>query len=90
MSAGWAGGSTRAWRALRVTVLARDAFECKLQTDRCTLVATCVHHLRGKAYGDDPEYLVAACEPCNLKVGDPGRQADPPNVAVTDWTGVGT
>lgn len=85
---GWAGGSTRAWRTLRAAVLARDKGMCQLK-----IVGVCVqrsdpmhvHHTLGKARGDDPRYLVAACAPCNLHVGDPMRAADPPAVPVTKW-----
>ncbi|MFI1195506.1 HNH endonuclease [Micromonospora sp. NPDC020750] len=44
------------------------------------------HHTLGKAVtGDDPRHIVAACEPCNLHIGDPARHNDPPNKAVTRW-----
>lgn len=84
-SRGWVGGSTRAWRKTRLLVLERDGYLCQLrlpgewtvvvdgetQTRRCTELATQVHHLDGKAAGDDPDRCVAACRNCNLKVGDP-------------------
>lgn len=45
-----------------------------------------MHHTHGKAVtGDDPRYLVAACEACNLHIGDPTQHDDPPNKAVTRW-----
>lgn len=88
MSDGWAGGSTRAWRILREAVLVRDKGVCQLK-----IVGVCVHrsvpmhahHKLGKAHGDDPRYLVAACAPCNLHVGNPMRTVDPPAVPVTRW-----
>ena len=44
------------------------------------------HHTRGKAVtGDDPRYIVAACQACNLHIGDPTQHSDPPNKAVTRW-----
>lgn len=44
------------------------------------------HHTHGRAItGDDPRYIVAACEACNLHIGDPTRHGDPPNKAVTPW-----
>lgn len=44
------------------------------------------HHTLGKAVtGDDPRYIVAACAACNLHIGDPTRDADPSNKAVTKW-----
>lgn len=77
MSAGWTGGSTRAWRRVRAHVLARDQHRCRLRVEQvCRTRADCVHHTLGKALGDDPADLVAACTPCNLHVGDP-RAADP-------------
>lgn len=86
MSKGWERGSTRAWRRLRALVLARDRNLCQLHTQVCTVVATQVHHTLGKSVsGDDPRYLVAACAPCNQRVGDPTRNADPPNKGVTKW-----
>ncbi len=72
MSKAWAKGSTRQWRKTRLAVLNRDGWRCRLRHDVCTKVATCVHHVLGRtATGDDPRYLVASCQPCNLKVGDP-------------------
>ena len=47
--------------------------------DGCTVRATCVHHLDGKALGDDPSRLVASCNSCNQAIGDPARTVpDPP------------
>jgi hypothetical protein len=66
-------------------VLTRDGWVCQLELDVCTQVADCVHHVRGKALGDDERYLVAACTACNLKLGDPTKLADPPNEAITKW-----
>lgn len=86
MSKNWAAGSTRAWRRTRALVLQRDRNLCRLQLDGCTGVATHVHHTRGRSVtGDDRRYLVAACEACNLKIGDPTKLADPPNEGVTKW-----
>lgn len=97
MSRSWAGGSTRAWRELRVTVSARDRYRCRVQ-----LPGTCLghaplhatrgvraghlHHTQGRAItGDDPRFVVWACEPCNLKVGDPTRTPDPAPRPRTRW-----
>lgn len=45
------------------------------------------HHTLGRARtGDDPRYIVGACETCNLWIGDPGAVVgDPPTVPVTRW-----
>lgn len=87
VSRSWEKGSTRAWRRTRALVLWRDGYRCRLRLlGVCTGVATCVHHTRGRAVtGDNAEYLVAACAPCNLKIGDPAKAADPPNEGVTKW-----
>jgi 5-methylcytosine-specific restriction endonuclease McrA len=73
----WAKGSTPAWRRVRAEVLARDRGRCRLTLPGCTTVATQVHHTRAReAVGDDPRYLVAVCQPCNGRAGDP-TQHDP-------------
>lgn len=79
MSRSWVGGSTRAWRRVRAHVLARDGHRCRLRLPGvCTALATHVHHTHGRAVtGDDPDYLVAACAPCNLKIGDPAKPRRP-------------
>lgn len=85
MSRAWAGGSTTAWRKLRAAVLDRDGHLCRLQLAGCTRRATCVHHTLGRAVtGDDPTHLIAACEPCNAKIGDP-RAGDPRPTPRTRW-----
>jgi 5-methylcytosine-specific restriction endonuclease McrA len=82
----WDGGSTWAWRKTRAGVLRRDGYRCKVGTPVCVGIATHVHHTRGRAVtGDDPRFLVASCAPCNLRIGDPTKHADPPNKAVTSW-----
>lgn len=79
MSKAWAKGSTKRWRRIRAYVLARDGGLCRVRlVGVCVDLADCVHHTRGRAVtGDDPRYLVAACTPCNLKIGDPSRKRDP-------------
>ncbi len=52
----------------------------------CEGIMEHAHHTMGRARtGDDPRYIVGACETCNLWIGDPGRGTDPPAVAVTRW-----
>lgn len=85
MSRGWSGGSTTAWRKIRAEVLARDGHRCQLRLTGCVGVATHAHHTLGRAVtGDDPARIVAACEPCNLAVGDPMR-TDPMPQPRTTW-----
>lgn len=44
------------------------------------------HHTLGRAItGDDLDYIVAACPPCNTHIGNPADHADPPVEAVTQW-----
>jgi len=84
MSKAWARGSTRAWRKLRAQILAHNLVnnggKCKANiAGTCTTQATQVHHVLGKAAGDDPRYLQAVCAECNKAIGDPnaGRQPAP-------------
>lgn len=89
VSDSWDGGGSREWRRLRLFVLRRDGWVCQLcgeGIDR-TLVWDphhpdprygSVHHLLGKAFGDDPAHLVAAHLGCNKKIGKPkGGGGDP-------------
>ena len=91
MGKGWGKGSTTAWRRTRALVLLTNRAEhggaCQIGlAGVCTGVADCVHHTHGRATtGDDPRYLVAACTPCNLKVGDPTKAPDPPGRSATRW-----
>ena len=83
MSRNWSKGSTRQWRTRRAAVLLANQEQnrgrCRLQIKGvCTGTANQVHHLKGKAYGDDMRYLVAACKECNLHVGDPTRISPQP------------
>lgn len=85
MSQRWAGGSTRAWRRTRAYVLARDGYRCRLKLPGCTTIATHAHHtVAREIVGDDPRYLIAACEHCNLSAGDPTSQ-DPAPTPRTQW-----
>ena len=96
----WGKGSTRAWRTVRAMVLRRDKLEgwgCRAHDEGwctragvgahpCTGVPTHAHHTHGRRRtGDDPRFIVAACEPCNLAIGDPAAAADPPCIGVTRW-----
>lgn len=40
---GWSGGSTRAWRALRALVLARDRYTCKAHPAHCNAAGAPEH-----------------------------------------------
>jgi hypothetical protein len=90
VSKAWAGGSTRAWRNVRASVLAsnlaNNAGRCTLGIpDVCTGLADTVHHTLGrKVTGDDPRYLQATCAECNGHVGEPNA-TDPQPKAMTRW-----
>ena len=85
MSKAWAKGSTRRWRQARAAVLLANAHtnggRCQLalgtwttrdgQQRSCEGVATEVHHVKGKASGDERDNLMAVCGPCNRRVGQP-------------------
>jgi hypothetical protein len=97
VSTAWANGSTRAWRLVRSAVLARDSYLCRAHTDgwcakanratshECTELADQAHHTRGKAFGDDPAHIVAACKTCNLHIGNPAETVDPQPEPRTRW-----
>lgn len=51
----------------------------------CTGKATQVHHTLGRTLtGDDPRYVLASCQPCNLHVGNPQSRKPKPK-RVTRW-----
>lgn len=92
MSKSWAKGSTTAWRKIRAYVLQRDGYRCQLRLPGCTIRAELsgahrghAHHTVGREItGDDPAHIVAACESCNLAVGDP-RRFNPRPTPRTRW-----
>lgn len=64
-------------------VLIRDQYLCQVRLPGCTVRANHAHHLDGKASGDDPARIVAACEHCNLATGEP--TGDPTPTPRTRW-----
>ncbi|TDP97656.1 hypothetical protein EV186_103620 [Labedaea rhizosphaerae] len=96
MSKAWDKGSTRAYRKARQLVLDRDGHRCRAHADgwcarqgarphQCEGTATQAHHTQGKASGDDPAYMVAACPSCNNAIGDPTKAPDPAPQPRTRW-----
>jgi hypothetical protein len=66
-------------------VLDRDGWRCQVGLSGCLGRASQVHHVYGRSVtGDDPAYLVAACGPCNRRLGDV-RAQDPDPVPRTVW-----
>jgi 5-methylcytosine-specific restriction endonuclease McrA len=62
----------RAWQRVRLAILARDGYRCRLALPCCTGVATEVDHIVELAAGGarlDPANLQAACKPCNSTKG---------------------
>lgn len=44
------------------------------------------HHTKGRSVtGDDPNHIVAACQACNLHIGDPTKAPDPEPTPRTRW-----
>jgi hypothetical protein len=84
-SAAWGKGSTRRWRKLRALVLQRDGYVCRLRLEGCEGRGVEVHHVAGKAAGDNPALLLASCRSCNRKLGDPTKHRDPPARPLTQW-----
>lgn len=79
---------------MRGIVLDRDKGLCRIRLEpwgpnpdqRCQVRADCVHHTKGRAAtGDDPAFMIAACTPCNLRIGDPTSIADPEPSRHTEW-----
>jgi len=63
---------TRAWRALRPVILARDSYRCQIRGRRCLGAATEVDHITPLIAGGAPydhTNLRAACKPCNSELG---------------------
>lgn len=97
MSSSWEGGSTTRWRRIRAQILARDRYMCRIafpgtwttrtgEVRRCLGRADCVHHTKGRTVtGDDPEHMIAACTPCNLRVGDPRKHHEPSITRHSKW-----
>ena len=89
MSTSWRGGSTTRWRKLRAKILAANLAtnggRCQVQVKCQGAQATHVHHTRGRAVtGDDPQFLVASCAPCNLALGDVS-QTNPQPKRLLQW-----
>ncbi len=58
-----------AWRRLRLVILERDGYHCRIHGPKCTGRATEVDHIIPVADGGpifDPANLRAACQPCNI------------------------
>lgn len=90
MSHSWKGGSTRRWRTLRKALLEANRLEnqgrCHLAIPGvCTGTADQIHHVRGKAQGDNPKHLVPSCKACNLKAGNPAQRASPKPRPTSRW-----
>jgi 5-methylcytosine-specific restriction endonuclease McrA len=59
---------TRAYKHLRLEVLARDRYLCQIRGPRCTLFASEVDHIVARADGGsvmDPANMQASCSNCN-------------------------
>jgi 5-methylcytosine-specific restriction endonuclease McrA len=67
---------SREWKAVRLRVLVRDAWTCKIRGPGCTLVANTVDHVVALSDGGppyDPRNLRAACAHCNYSRHHPAR-----------------
>lgn len=74
------------WRKVRRFVLERDEYRCQIRIQGiCLTVADCVHHTLGWAVtGDNPAHLIAACTPCNQRIGEPDGNDEQPR-RTTRW-----
>lgn len=69
--AGWSTGSPQ-WRRLRLVILERDGWRCRIRGEGCTLKATDADHIISRGDGGDPwdvTNLRAACAHCNRSRG---------------------
>ena len=90
MSKGWQeinrepGRTGRAsWRKIRLAVLARDNYTCQIRGPKCTGKADQVDHQHGTGV-QDPQYLRAACGPCNAGY-NPYKKDPQPRTTRTNW-----
>jgi 5-methylcytosine-specific restriction protein A len=64
--------NTRAWKRVRLAILARDGYRCQIQGPRCKGTATEVDHILELHAGGAPLHpsnLRAACKSCNSSRG---------------------
>lgn len=69
---------SRAWQSVRVLVLARDRWSCRIRLPGCEGRAVAVDHIVELADGGapfDPANLQAACTSCNSAKGNMRRGA---------------
>jgi len=69
--AGWSSGSPQ-WRRLRLVILERDGWRCRIGLPKCTGRAVEVDHIVARVDGGDPwaaSNLRASCEYCNRSRG---------------------
>lgn len=77
----WSNLPPRQRARIRAIVLQRDGHRCQLRLPGCTTIATTVDHIRDRTTaGDGPDNLRAACAPCNMARGKPGR-TDPDTIS---------
>lgn len=87
MSKNWDNAAKRGWSKIRARVLQRDSYQCRLKIPGiCEGYANEVHHVLGIAVSHrDEAYLVAACRPCNQRIGEPQNSVDPDHIVSTEW-----
>jgi 5-methylcytosine-specific restriction endonuclease McrA len=73
-----------AWKRVRLVILERDRFVCRLELPGCTGRATEVDHVVPRKFGGTEALsnLRAACRSCNRRRGD-GTSA--PRAIVSAW-----
>lgn len=61
---------TREWKQMRMAVLKRDHFRCKLALPGCEGKASTAHHLieRNAGGADHPFNLISACRACHNRI----------------------
>lgn len=80
--------ASAAWRKIRLEVLERDGWRCRVRLPGCTDIATCVDHIMPIVQGGrwlDPLNLRASCTHCNSARVHMTDVADPQPLPRREW-----
>jgi hypothetical protein len=63
------GRNTAQWRRIRLSILTRDAYHCRLNHPGCTGTASTVHLVGGGYHHPNAQYL-SACRHCHASLNE--------------------